>query len=85
MILHPNGHAMRQLLGVLVGGSQLGTLVFGHPRTEELFLHVQVDGVDICPAVLLGLVLLMLPDRFLGRTADAGAVSTDRQEEKGKR
>ena len=67
---------MRQLLGVLVGGSQLGTLVFGHPRTEELFLHVQVDGVDICP-VLLGLVLLMLPDRFLGRAADAGAVSTD--------
>ena len=84
MILHPNGHAMRQLLGVLVGGIQIGTLVFGHPRTEELFLHVQVDGVDICP-VLLGLVLLMLPVRFLGRTADAGAVSTDRQEEKGKR
>ena len=79
MILHPNVHAMRQLLWVLVGGIQIGTLVFGHPLGEKLFLHVQVD---ICPA--LGLVLV-LPDRFLGRTADAGAVSTDRQEEKGKR
>lgn len=85
MILHPNVHAMRQILGVLVGGIQIGTFVFGHPRTEELFsfLHVQVDIFDIiCPA--LGLVLV-LPERFLGSAADAGAVSTDRQEEKGKR
>ena len=47
MILHPNVHAMRQILGVLVGGIQIGTFVFGHPRTEELFLHVQVDIFDI--------------------------------------